>query len=785
MAYGLRYQTQAFAKSGKLFTAYIYEKDYAGAVDNIAAGFRPFEQNVLASSDDPFEPVLSSDLTTILDITDFTGTIPDLTTRDDKKYHIKLKAGAAPEYNQSTILWKNYETSVPEFLDCNFQIYVNGQSALFEFFNNTGEFQLNATDTIRLELAVFFKPAVLPIVGAGWRLIVKEDGITVFDDYTQDPPAISAINYTFVAGYQKVYTVLCYSYQIGDDSTTIPVNTIYDIFQGYLLTDSATLGFNTGRTFLTLPYSDGMGMLKSIPYEQNYATPTVTPENGAVLVDINTTQTLLEVILKCLNKLELPDGFGLNIAVNIYASGMDESQDVFSQISYYRRNWQNSDLTWQDCHTVLTTICRSFGAQIYQANSEYWITNTTDAASGTLRRFKYDQDGTLISLSSDDATRTVVPYTSSADHYFVDGNQAKNIRKGYPVIELNNTYTYAPSLIDNGNLRRPPVATDEIAYNWRKSVPTLGSMSMAEINGVYYIEMSTGASAASTTIQPLSVANVFEDDKVEISFDYRDTTLTATTNPILQMRCELYTISGSLAYQLTNDRNWNLFTPIPANYVWVNIESGGTYLSGRQTATISLPNIPLNSTLFLLFRINNPATQLQATVGNFRISVSSILESKTAKAYFDFQSQYKRTQEMTLGVQVNECYSQLGAMLRDNPIEPSQPSVWTGWYRYGTTDTFTNLPRLILQQYINIQSAAQINMQGTIMSIFSSNGPISPVNTFYFQDGTTTLPVEGLPYITGNMRINFTDDEWSGTWLQVSETEIEETITDVITLKLS
>ena len=783
MSYGLRYKTQAFAKSNKMFTAYIYEKDYSGPVENIDAGFRPFEQNILASSDDPFEPILASELTTMLDITDFAGTIPDLTTRDDKKYHIKLKAGAAPDLNQSTILWKNYETSSPEFLDCNFQIYVNGQSQVFEFFNNTGELQVNATDTVRLECAVFFTPSGLPIVGAGWRLIVKEDGATIFDTIDQDPSIPSAINYTFVAGYQKVYTVLCYSYQIGDDSTTIPVNTIYDIFQAYLLTDSASLSFNTGRQFLTLPFSDGMGMLKSIPYEQNYAVPTVTPENGAVMVDINTTQTLLEVILQCLNKLELPDGFGLNIACNLYATGMDEDLDVFSQILYYRRNWQKSDLTWRDCHDVLTSICRSFGCRIFQANNEYWIVNTTDAASGTLRRFKYDQDGTFIGLYTNDASRLIEPYDGSKPHYFINGNQEKNIRKGYPVIELNNTYTYAPSLIDNGNLRRPPVATDEIAYNWRKSVPALGSMSMAEINGVYYIEMSTGASAASTTIQPLSVANVFEDDKVEISFDYRDTSLVATTNPILQMRCELYTLSGSLAYQLTNDRNWNLFTPIPANYIWVNIESGGTYLSGRQTATISLPNIPLNSTLFLQFRINNPATQLQATVGNFRMTASSILESKTAKGYYDFQSQYKKTQTVELGVQTNECYSQLGAMLRYNAVEPLQPTVWTLWYRYGTAATFTNLPRLILQQYIDIQSAAQVNMQGSIMSIFNSNGPLSPVNTFFFTDTTGRLPVAGLPYIAGNMRINFTDDEWTGTWLQISDTEITEDITDIIIRK--
>jgi hypothetical protein len=275
---------------------------------------------------------------------------------------------------------------------------------------------------------------------------------------------------------------------------------------------------------------------------------------------------------------------------------------------------------------------------------------------------------------------------------------------------------------------------------------------------------------------------VFQDDQVELSFNYRDTVSTATTNPILQMRCEVYEYGGSGYYQLNQDLDWQTFVPIPANYIWVNLESGGTYLSNRQTKSIPLPNIPVSGNLYLEFRINNPATQLQATVGNFAMRVSTNNDFKQARGYFDFLSQYKRTQEMQLGMQ-QYCYSQVGAMLRDNIYEPSQPSVWTGWYRYGTAVTFTNLPRLILQQYINIQSAAQINMQGTIMSIFSSNGPISPVNTFYFQDGTTTLPVQGLPYITGNMRINFTDDEWSGTWLQVSETEITEDITDIVIQK--
>jgi hypothetical protein len=76
-------------------------------------------------------------------------------------------------------------------------------------------------------------------------------------------------------------------------------------------------------------------------------------------------------------------------------------------------------------------------------------------------------------------------------------------------------------------------------------------------------------------------------------------------------------------------------------------------------------------------------------------------------------------------------------------------------------------------------------MQGNVSSIFSANGPISLITKFDVQDTTTLLPVTGLAFVPGSMRINFTDDVWSGTFLQISDTEITETITDVITLKKS
>jgi len=775
MAYGLRYQTQVYAKSNKMFTANIYEKHYVGSVEIIDAGFRPFEQNVLASSDDPFEPVLASELTALLDITDFTGTIPDLTTRDDKKYHIKLKAGAIPDVTKSVIIWKNYESLSPQLLDCNIKIKVNGYTQVEQFFNADGELLIDGSDNVTIQMDISSVPSGLPIIGAGWRLIIKENGSTIYDNYTQDPTLPTPLTYSFVSGYQKVYTVLCYSYQIGDDSTTIPTNTIYDIFQGYLLTDSATLSFSTGRTFLSLPFSDGIGMLKSIPYEQNYAVPTVTPRNGAVLVDINTTQTLLQVILQCLNKLQFPDGFGLNIACNIYASGMNESQDVFSQISYYRRNWQNQDLTWQDCHTILSTICKSFGAKIYQANGEFWITNITDAASGTLRRFKYDQDGIFVSLTVDDATKTITPYSSTQPHYFINGNQSKIIRKGYPVIDINSNYGYAPNLIDNGNLKRPATLGTEAVYNWLKNAP-VGSVVVSTLGDFVSLELNTSG-ASTTYVSPQSIGRVFQNDQLTLSF-LVDGNTPIGAFPVLRLQMIAVDLGTGTSYSLNQDGNWELGGS--GIYYYVT----GTTTNLYELITISTPPLPISCTIYLEFAVKAGGFTMNNTaIADVKLQVSSPNQLKTAKGYYNFLSQYKRSEELVLGMQQDANIAQLGAMIYVTGSTQSNWQLWSGWHRYGSGTTFTNLPRLILQQYINIQSAAQINMQGTIMSIFGNNGHLSLVNTFYFTDTTGRLPVAGLPYIAGNMRINFTEDEWTGTWLQISDTEITEEITDIIIQK--
>lgn len=101
MAYGKRYTIQAVAKTEPTETVYtceIWEKDYVSGLDAFDAAANPFTAQILASSDYQFDPILASTLTLLIDITNFTGVLPNFTTTDDRKYWVKLYSSGTTYY---------------------------------------------------------------------------------------------------------------------------------------------------------------------------------------------------------------------------------------------------------------------------------------------------------------------------------------------------------------------------------------------------------------------------------------------------------------------------------------------------------------------------------------------------------------------------------------------------------------------------------------------------------------------------------------------------------------
>ena len=105
MAYDLRYKLQGISKSGYALVVNIQEKDFVGSYENMELCSQPFKVNGIAQSDDVYLPILSSELIVRADITNFTGTLPDFTTNDDRKYWVEYRA---TKDSDDFLLWQGF-----------------------------------------------------------------------------------------------------------------------------------------------------------------------------------------------------------------------------------------------------------------------------------------------------------------------------------------------------------------------------------------------------------------------------------------------------------------------------------------------------------------------------------------------------------------------------------------------------------------------------------------------------------------------------------------------------
>lgn len=102
MAYAKKYETLFSSQNGSIYTIELWENDYAGSVIQYPCTL--FNLQYIPQGDDPFEPIYASQIECVLDVTDDTANMPDFTTLDDRKYHVKVYEGA-------TLKWQGWALS--------------------------------------------------------------------------------------------------------------------------------------------------------------------------------------------------------------------------------------------------------------------------------------------------------------------------------------------------------------------------------------------------------------------------------------------------------------------------------------------------------------------------------------------------------------------------------------------------------------------------------------------------------------------------------------------------
>ncbi len=776
MAYGLKYTVQSFVKGSQMFTAEIYEKDYTGSSYEVDPGDSPFVQALLAQSDEQFDPVLATDLKINANITDFGTTLPDLTSNNDRKYWVKLKSLYGPLPNKSIILWRMYKSSLPTFLDCNLQIKVNGITTLLEFNNNTGALMVDTTDIVKVELDVFILPgaATLP----AWQLRVLANGLEVYNVITPTPSIGEVLSYEFIAGNGVVYTILCQSIQSGDPGKSIPTNDENKLFQGFLLTDNASMPFTTGYKGLQFSNTDGFSMLKNIPY---------VPTNR----DINILESFKTIILNCLNKIEYPDGFKLNICVSVYANGMNNrgtgtQYEPFSQAYYPPRNWLNSRTVplvgvenlsaYMSCYDVLVKILTSWGCQLKQSESEFWILSVNEQANANIYFTKYDQNGVLISSGTRALKKTIAAYSETADHYFQENTQVKLLRKGFPDIQLKCPAVYAPQCVDNGDMSVLDGGSNTGLANWGwNSVGSLTLTSLGPFAALRIAPTGGGPTQRTPSINAGSVAKAYAGDTLDLSFWIDGQATPSPTVPKCWLRIIITTPTAD-NYWMNQDGNWikeTIPTPI-GNYNVI-----GSSSSAYESVSVTSKVIPQSGTVSITWLTDNFNTAI-CTIANVVMTFKSPYEYRLIRNTVTDRS-YQKNVKLPIGG-ASDTYSpnQLGSILK------SDGTVWDAWYRYGRTESFGELMRLVYQQYFNICSRSSINIDCSIGSLFSkSRVPLLPANAFAIDDTTGKLSINGKSYTLGNATFNWYNDQLDCTLLEVSDTDIAATITDRVIPKTS
>ena len=542
--------------------------------------------------------------------------------------------------------------------------------------------------------------------------------------------------------------------------------TTYLLWQGFILMDTISLPFTTGRQIVDIICVDALALLKSVTYLPG--VPLLT-----------STETILQTINNCLAYLLYPGGYKLNFGVNYYTSTMYDTYNAMRQIYVTQCNWQNNSDAYLSCYDILEIIMTAFGAQLYQSGGEWWVTSVNERASDTLRIFQTDQNSIADTFINKSIGYSIQPYQNevSTPFYFVNNEQTKILSKGFPIVEVNGDLSYCYNKLINGDFSKlsniAANAPNGTPDNWTTAIGTGGSVTKNTYNGLTGLVLDAGTTNTTLLSTPVLIDQY---DKVNLSFDaYKG------NNAFLHIELKINVGGGNF---------WKYGKAVGAEPAWLynpSIQNGAyRYEVGAsatpQRVTIETVGAPASGTLEISFRtgfqVSGAATQ--AFFANARLTFESLY---TKVAYYNYSSAspYKKEVNVKLGA-----YTALGAVVSRSQSQALLSATNAGlvtWNRYGDATTYNTLAYLLLSQYYNIFSKPRVNLSFTQYNLYNATGDyfIGLVNSFAVTDPSGTISVNAFKYILGACTIDYVQNTISGTGLQVANAILPFTLNQTLT----
>lgn len=561
------------------------------------------------------------------------------------------------------------------------------------------------------------------------------------------------------------------------------------VFQGWVLADAMTSPFTTGRVECAFSIIDGLAMLKSIYY-------TPSQSNSTILESVKT------ILLNCLNTLNYPFGYNLNIATSTFATAMQDrtdaiSNDPMSQSFMWPSNWFNEEQIttpsvdpffysdYINCYDILNALMLGWGCQMFQANGEWVVANVNELASNNIYVSKYDNEGDLVSAAYEPINYTIKPFNYDDYLYFIDNTQAKVLRQGFSQIYFKTSSQFPVNVIDNGNLRR---VVSGNAVNWLKTTVGTGTGTFNTSDIANYYELGYGGGGpSSASLKSLSTQYVFAGDVMKVSFNYEVNSTEIPDIPTCIVKIEL--VFGATTYYYASDETWKIVTGgITPQYY----EAKGNNTEGEQNSiSFDTAPIPVSAQYYFTVTVQNEFVNGQKTqdtvqFSQFIITYSNIYSYNLISFQKSEAFQNRKTVDGFVGVNIYSDFNIYGGI-----VDSFGNYTYTTWYRQADTtfaESQTSLLALIAQNYYFTQSKAQLNVEGSIMSLMSkktgasTKSHISLFTSFMVED-TTTGPnsLTGKYYTLGNSEIDLINDTLSNfTLLEVSNEVLPSTSKNII-----
>jgi len=532
---------------------------------------------------------------------------------------------------------------------------------------------------------------------------------------------------------------------------------------GFIINDNVQISYSTGRKTATFNATDGLGMLKDIPF--------VPPVGN---LGVNDKNSLLTILRTCFNSIGFKNNRNTVTMCSYFANGMSDRavnswRDPFVQTYMCYRNFLKDEYNYTNCLDVISNIAKSFGCRIFQSNAKWWIVAVNEFAETNAYYTEYNTsgarvdngDGNLINTSS-----TIQPYlTNTSGLYFIDNSQTKILNKGFYKIIGEGNVEIADNYIPNGNLAEND--TIEAEY-WTRSSTGDGTCLLLQnaILDYYYFELTAPsggpAGTAGVTLNATSNAYVTTGDALQLNI-----TIGANTSATVIGFIDISINTGSIIYYLNNSKEWQTTS---TSFSVFNPKTSGAaqdFVLDLKTAIF-----PGTGQLSFTYRISEGIAF--TTLTNFVLKIKSIVSAYNLSGTLVENEQYTNTISFPYGSSGSDSFypSCKGALILSNN------SVAAGWYRYGQDPVgeFFTIAELLVQQYINTYGQNIINLDGSVSSFYTENVSYPILNAAKLIFATDTDPasinVSAKSYMLGNATIDLPSDQTNLTLLQISNTEI-------------